>query len=504
MKNRRNVFASVGSLNVGRSLFDLSYEKKFTGDMGKLYPVMADEVVPGDIFNISNRCVVRFQPMVAPVLHEVNVYTHYFFVPYRLLWGSWEDFITSGIEGDDASALPTWHPTDTSIGSLWDFLGFPTGIDPEGARPVVFPQYAYNLIYNEYYIDEQLSTVALLTGESIHERMWEKDYFTSSLPWQQKGTSPALPISGVSSAQWPTDHFVNAAPGTPVNVQTNGGAANSDIYLNSVQGRLNAISFFNGENVVDLSAATTFDIADLRLSVQIQKWLERNARGGTRYTEFLRSHFGIAPKDERMQRPEYIGGTVAPVIFSEVLQTSETTVNSSQGNLAGHGLTVGSGFVGKYRVNEYGLIMGILSVMPKAVYQDGVNRQWIKSTRYDFYSPEFANLSEQAIIRAEICARNHDAASNQTIFGYQGHWDELRTKQNMVCSNMRSDFDFWHLSRQFDPASPPSLNATFLRCIPDKRIFQVTTEDGLIINYANIIQAWRPIPAQAEPGLIDH
>ena len=207
--SKRNVYSHVGGLFPGRTAFDLSYEKKFTCDMAQLIPVMCDEVVPGDIFQIGAQAVIRFQPLVAPILHEVNMYVHYFFVPYRLLWDDWEDFISGGEDGTFADPIPEWDPTNTTIGSLWDFMGFPTGVDPAGAYPIDFPRRAYNFIWNEYYRDETLQTEVVLTNESILNRDWEKDYFTSSLPWQQRGVAPALPISGATSAVWPASRFVN-------------------------------------------------------------------------------------------------------------------------------------------------------------------------------------------------------------------------------------------------------------------------------------------------------
>lgn len=498
-----NVFKRTGSLSPGKSVFDLSYEKKFTCDMGQLIPVMCDEVVPGDFFKFGNQAVIRFQPLVAPILHEINMFVHYFFVPYRLLWnsqtredlsesGDWEDFITGGIDGANADTIPTWQPADTTVGSLWDYMGFPVGVDPDGAYPIDFPRRAYNLVYNEYYRDENLVSAVAWDSEVIHQRAWEKDYFTSSLPWMQRGTSPALPVSitGSSSAVWGgpttgTQHMMSgdkqASVWNPFDADTKG-------ILNN--------------NTVDLSSAvaTTFDVADLRLAFQIQRWLERNARAGVRYTEFLKAHFGVSPRDERLQRPEYVGGSRSPIIISEVLQTSESGT-TAQGNLAGHGLNVSSAYCGKFRASEYGLVIGIMSVMPRSAYSQGINRQWLKDTRYDFYFPEFANLSEQAVIRAEIYASGV-SAENNTVFGYQGRYDEMRIKQNLICGDMRSTFDYWHLGRQF--SSAPSLNETFITCTPRKDIFAAPSEDGLIVNFANIIKAFRPIPIMSEPGLIDH
>ena len=502
-----NIFQNVGGLQPRRSVFDLSYVKTLTCDMGQLIPIMCDEVVPGDIFKIGNEAVVRFQPLVAPVLHEVNMYVHYFFVPYRLLWDDWETFITGGVDGDDATALPTWNPTNKAIGSLWDYIGFPTTITPTGRLPLDFPRRAYNFIYSEYYRDQTLQDTFDWTAgnESILNRCWEKDYFTSALPWQQRGTSPALPITGITHAVWSSDFNISypAVSGATLgNIQAFDsthypGTTNSKLALE--QGKITKTNLDN--NTIDLSTASTVDIADLRLAVQLQKWMERNARAGVRYTEFLRAHFGVAPRDERLDRPEYIGGTKSPIIFSEVLQTSSTDATTPQGNLAGHGITVSASQCGQYRATEYGLIMGLMSIMPRTMYQQGVNRQWLRQTRFDFFFPEFSQLSEQAVERVEVYASAVEA-ENKTIFGYQGRYNEMRYKPSMVCGQMRDTFDYWHLGRIF--TSAPALNETFVVCNPSKRIFAVDTEPGLIVSFGNKITAIRPMPITPEPGLMDH
>ena len=505
----RPVFDNVGSVMPGRSVFDLSYEKKLTCDMGQLIPIMCDEVVPGDSLDIGNQIVVRFQPLVAPIMHEVNVFTHYFFVPYRLLWSDWEDFITGGKDGTNASVIPRWSPTNNAVGSLWDYLGFPTGIVPLGALPIDMPRRAYNLIYNEYYRDETLINEVAETNEAILIRAWEKDYFSSALPWQQRGTAPALPISGVTHAIFPgavsgtlgygvatgansTQALYDSGNNTPFNAGTKN-------FLQTGVPSIPKATMDN--NTVDLSTAATFNVADLRLAFQIQKWMERNARAGARYTEYLRAHFGTAPRDERLQRPEYIGGSRNACIISEVLKTATTDATSPQGNLAGHGITAGETYIAKYHAQEFGVIMGIMSIMPRTAYQQGIDRQWLRRSRYDFYSPEFANLSEQAIERAELYASGVEA-ENRTIFGYQGRYDEMRVKRSQVCGLMRTDFNYWHLGRIFSAA--PLLNQSFIECIPSKRVFAVPSQPGLVVNIGNKIRAVRPMPVQSDPGLIDH
>ena len=313
------------------------------------------------------------------------------------------------------------------------------------------------------------------------------------LPWQQRGTAPALPISGTTHAVWGAVQASGTYNVTPAGVFQTSVPPNYRPKDADTKGLLEA-------NTIDLSSATTFNVADLRLVFQIQKWLERNARSGVRYTEFLRSHFGVSPRDDRLQRPEYVGGSKSPIIISEVLQTSETST-SPQGNMAGHGISASSTYCGKYRATEYGVMMGIMSIMPRSMYQQGINRQWMRKTKYDYYFPEFANLSEQAVKNYELYVSG-DNTADDLIFGYQGRYDEMRTKQNMVCGQMRNTFSYWHLGRIF--SSQPALNSSFITCVPRKDIFAAPSEPGLIVQIANLIKAWRPMPIQSNPGLIDH
>lgn len=505
-----SVFRKIGGNRPGRSVFNLSYDKKFDCDMGQLIPVLAEEMVPGDKFQIGNELTLRFQPLVAPIMHEINVYVHYFFVPYRVLDENWEGFITGGVDGANAYELPKWPIKNANKLTLWDYLGFPIGIDFSNASkaPMEYVLNAYWRIYNEYYRDENLVEEKITLGTTVAKRAWEKDYFTSALPWQQRGVAPALPISGTTSAIWddrftigydagavsPTKSTVWVAPDTTEPFK---GSVKNNSGLNSF---LEAWPQDLNNNIVDLSNATTFDVSDLRLAFQIQKWMERNARAGVRYTEFLRAHYGVSPRDDRLQRPEYIGGSKSPVIVSEVLQTSSSDTTSPQGNLAGHGLSADRNYIGSYEAKEFGIIMGIMSVMPRTTYQQGINRQWLRETRYDFYTPEFANLSEQEIFNAEIYAQG--TAEDADIFGYTGRYNEMRYKPSMVCGNMRDTLDYWHLSRQFSKL--PLLNESFIECNPRKDIFAVPSEPGLIVNFGNIIKAIRPIPIVANPGLIDH
>lgn len=513
-------YKRVKNRKPARSLFDLSYTKTGTGDFNMLYPIMCDLVMPGDFLKIGADVVIRFMPQVAPILHQVDIYLHYWEVPLRLLWnaktreeleetGDWEEFITGGIDGDNADTMPVWDPTDTTIGSLWDYFGFPVAepgpIDPAGVHPADWPRRAYNLVVNENYIDETFDTPNGLQDEAISPRRVKKDYFTSALPWQQRGTAVSLPLGGTTSAVWDSSNFSGGVityndAYSPYFSQLSGG---SDImHVDNATSRANARLFMNS-NEVDISSISTFDIADLRLAFQIQRWMERNARAGARYIEFLGAHFGVHPRDDRLQRPSYIGGMRVPIIESEVLQTESSDASTPQGTLAGHGIGVGSEYCGKVHVQEFGVILGLMSVCPKHSYaSQGIDRQWLQQTKYDFPFPEFVNLSEQAILNGEIFVTDGDGATNIDIFGYQGRYNEHRSKNDQICGLMRTDFDYWHMNRIFD--SVPTLNSSFLSWDVDLRNFAATEEPPFVFKVGNRIHAWRPLPIIPEPGMVDH
>lgn len=558
-------FRHVGKLRPRRSRFDLTHSKLGTCYLGELIPVMCQEVIPGDTFKIGCECIIRMQPMVAPILHEVNATVHYFFVPYRLLdfhyrvrttgvkvpLFDWEAFITGGLSGNVALPLPRWSPTadDFKSGSLWDHFGFPmyntvqsiTGYD---ALPHAFPYAAYALVWFEYYRDSDLQSG--LGHDSIPSsypfespawnkgsplvpgynnfvrpgmpmwRNWEKDYFTSARSSPQRGQAPALPLRGnipvglYSTVDQPVGVFLQAhgyvSPGgtpgwQPAQVTAN--VPNDNGYMGNFVGAGNL--------------AATFNVADLRLAFQIQKFLERNMRAGSRYVDFLRAHFGVSPSDARLDRPEYIGGHRSPVVVSEVLQTSKSETNAPQGNMSGHGLNASSSYVGSYNVAEYGLILGLLSVMPKPLYQQGINRQWLRYSRFDFYSPEFAHLSEQGIYRSELYWQGAVTTGtpmtgltpDSQIFGFQGRWDEFRVAHSMAVSEMRQvagrpNLAFWHLGRNF--SVPPTLSSQFLRMdgTQFQRVFAVTDRPNLIYHVNNLVTAVRPLPPISDPGLADH
>lgn len=531
-----SVYSRVGNLRPRRSAFNLSHEKQFDCDLGQLIPVLFQECIPGDTMKIGNEIVIRFQPMVSPVLNEINAYVHYFFVPARLLMDNkltdWHEFISGGADGQTSITLPKWtHSTGYNIKySLWDYFGLPVGVNPS-VDVCSFPKRAYNLVYNEYYRDENLQTEINVDNDVIANRDWAKDYFTSALPFAQRGIAPSLPLSGLiplsvinASMDNPYANLTNAGlmftgGSSPVNYvrsSTPTSSGTSNLYATSVAesskgyrvrnvNKDNGVGFDvskldSGKYGVDLHQAVTFDVNDLRLVFQMQKFMERNMRGGIRYTEFLQAHFGISPRDEVLQRPVYIGGSKSPVMISEVLQTSQSNSGHPQGNLAGHGLVADKNYITSYHAKEFGYIIGIMSVMPKAAYTQGIPRYLLRETRYDFYFPEFAHLGEQGVFNAEVYADG--STDDKEIFGYQGRYNEMRSAQSIVCGDMRDTQNYWNISRLF--ASRPNLNSTFLTCTPRKDYLAVPSQKALIVNVGNIVKAIRPMPAMAEPGLIDH
>lgn len=532
--NGSKLFRDVEVLRPGRSGFDLSSEHKTTFDIGQLIPIFTEDCVPGDKMRLGVEAVLRFQPLVAPIMHRIDAYVHFWFVPYRLLWAgvttgdgegitpNWSDFITGGEDGTNTDTPPAFTPgsaPDTAKGTLWDYFGHPVGFyttwAAAGGEPTLLPRVwqwrAYNMIYNENYRDENLQTTPVsLMSNAVQYRAWEKDYFTSALPFQQRGTPPAFPISGLTQAVFSADQGLAwfDTPALNVNAQSNiGGTQLENFPLGGTGGggethALGMLASDLSENVVDMSGATTFTMSDFRTVAAIQQWQERNARGGVRLTEWTYTHFGIKSEDYRLQRPEYIGGQRWPIITSEVLNTSGTGTTGSespQGNMAGHGLGFTNDFSGSYYAKEYGIVVGLLSCLARPAYQNGIRRNWKKLDRFSYYMPEFAHMSEQAIETSEIYAVGDPAIDND-IFGFQGQYDEYRYKPSIVTNDMRDTFDYWHMGRKF--TSQPLLNASFISSQDTtKRIYAVQDVPGIIADVGIRCEAIRPMPYRAIPGI---
>lgn len=500
------VFNQIGLQKPRRNAFDLSHEKKLSGNMGKLIPIYLQEVIPGDSFRVNSELFIRLAPLTAPLMHRINVYTHYFFVPNRLVYDDWEDFITGGKLGTAAPAFPKITLNEAikfffASGQLADYMGVPvcdtTKTVTNSLDISALPFRAYQMIYNEYFRDQNLtdpvafsttgavdSAAALLT---IRNRAWERDYFTSALPFAQRGADVNLPLSNTVNY---SDEALVGATGTAL-------YANASSELATSAAGSTGISL---ENIETIDSVLT--VNDLRRATKLQIWLEKNMRGGARYIEQIKSHFGIVSSDARLQRPEYLGGGKQPVVISEVLQTSSSDLTSPQGNMSGHGVSVGktNGFQRSFE--EHGYIIGIMSVLPRTAYQQGVNKTFLKFDKFDYFWPEFANLGEQEVINKELY---HDFAgasgSSLGTFGYQSRYSEYKFNPDTVHGDFKNSFDHWHMGRIF--SNKPELNETFVMSSPRHDVFAVTDADvhKLYVQCYHDVKAIRPMPEFGTPML---
>jgi hypothetical protein len=505
--------------------FDLSHDRKFSGKIGELMPISVMEVVPGDKFNIKATNLTRFAPLITPIMHQASVYCHFFFVPNRILWPNWENFISGGEDGLADPTFPTVDltiPTQYGVQTLADYLGLPTGSQLSNVSALPFA--AYQKIYQDYYRDENLITktdVTLSDGtqsntdtielSSMKKRAWQHDYFTSALPWTQRGPEATIPlgtsapISYNNSSSSPTRIRDNAT-GSLLGAFTFDGASALET---SSLGRLKAdipsstnLDIDSSSNyLADLSQATASSINDLRRAFRLQEWLERNARGGARYIEIITAHFGVRSSDARLQRPEFLGGSSTPITISEVLQTSANANEPSpQGNMAGHGVSVGSSNYVSYRAEEHGYIIGIMSVMPKTAYQQGVPKHWKKLDKFDYYWPSFANIGEQPIYNEEIYHQNN--ATDAEVFGYTPRYAEYKYIPSTVHGLFRTNLNFWHMGRIF--TTKPTLNADFIECDASEveRVFNVPEGDEHLYVYLhNEVKATRLMPYFGTPTI---
>lgn len=502
-----NIHETVGMSKPGFSSFDLSHEKKLTMAMGKLVPCFLQEILPNDTFKVKTETMMRMAPMLAPIMHRLNVYVHYFFVPNRIIWpgdetvASWQQFITGGKTGESVPVMPTMVVPEirSGVGSLSDYFGLPPQVDADPYNYAVseLPFRAYQQIYNDYYRDPNLTDPVSLTNEAqiqqLRDRCWEKDYFTSALPWPQRGPDVSVPVDFVYSDESTAYYGAGAAP--VVSAAALGTNAAGEL-LNPASPGAGTIQL---QNLQD--DAVQVSINELRTSSAIQRWLEKNARGGYRYIEQLLSHFGVKSSDARLQRAEYLGGGRQPVVISEVLNTS-ATATEPQGNMSGHGYSVGTTNSFKKRFEEHGWVIGIMSVLPRTAYQQGVHKMFTRTDRYDYYFPEFANLGEQEIANQELYYDGTtDLASNMAAFGYQQRYAEYKYGCTTVHGLFKTDLDFWHLGRIF--FGPPALNETFVESDPDTRIFAAGEADSqnLWVQIYNDVKARRPMPYFSNPTL---
>lgn len=520
----KNPFNHVATESVRRNQFDLSCERKQTQQMGDLVPCYLEEVVPGDTFNHSTEALVRFAPMLAPLMHRVDVHIHYFYIPFRILWSEWEDFITGGEDGTDLPSFPRYQLT-TSVdlritpGSLGDYLGIPP--DPGVDTTVEFsalPFRAYQKVYNEYYRDQNLTdeiTVSEGSGVQndevtmmvLRKRAWEKDYFTSCLPWTQRGTEISLPLGTEAPIEIDSDLLNN---GMIVMQKNTTNTLNSNDLGTGITGNLRGTTsgidaYIDPNNmlIADLTNATAATVNQLREALTMQRWLELSARAGSRYIEQIHAHYNVRVQDYRLQRPEFLGGGKTPVMISEVLNTYQDQTNTNDtpvGEMFGHGVSVGEQNGYNAFFPEHGLVLGIISIVPRTAYQTGVHKSWFRFDKFDYYFPTFAHLGEQEVTLKELYFTN-SKSSNDTVFGYQQRYAEYKYANSTTHGDFREDFDYWHLTRKF--SSAPTLNTSFIECNPDQRIFAVTdtTVHKCWVSLFHKVSAQRPIPYFAIPSI---
>jgi hypothetical protein len=522
-------FAMVPKAEIPRSSFDTQYAHKTTFDGGYLVPIYCDEVLPGDMHNVKATMFARLATPLFPVMDNLHLDTFFFFVPNRLVWTNWVKFM--GEQANPGDSIDYVVPQITSsaggyaVGSIFDHFGLPTAGQITGSNTVThnaLPLRAYNLIYNEWFRDENLQdSVVVNTGDSgddpadysLLRRGKRKDYFTGALPWPQKGEAVTLPLgtsAPIVGLNMPFDG--NSSGNNLVNIRDSAGVLKQlgvNDSVSSVYGK--PTSNGTGQLIADLSDATAATINQLRQSFQIQRLLERDARGGTRYTELLRAHFGVTPQDYRLQRPEYIGGGSTYVNVNPIAQTSATAISGGDtplGNLAAMGTALAQGHGFTYHAQEHGYIIGLVNVRADLTYQQGLPRMWSRETRYDFYFPVFAHLGEQAILNKEIYVTG--TSTDDDVFGYQERWAEYRYKPSQITGLFRSTsagtIDPWHYSQNF--TTLPLLNDDF---IVDTPPIERTTAVGAAANGQQFLmdaffdcKMARPMPMYSVPGLIDH
>lgn len=508
----KNIFNTIALTKPKGNLFDLTHDVKLSLNMGDLVPVFCMDCIPGDRVRIAAENVMRLAPMVAPLMHRVDVYCHYFFVPNRILWGHWEQFITGdypgsadGTSSDITPPFITIGPDSGRYSKLLNYFGVPPfGVTGQTIDRNIsaLPFAAYAKIYDDYYRDQNMISQLIAPGDfavsdgdntpnftmlsTLRKRAWEHDYFTANLPFAQKGANVTIPLTGSD-----VEVFSNQAAGGAAINTTPAGTATLG-YSPSENPSIPANRLY-----ADTSTMTgTATMNDLRRAEALQKWLEANARGGTRYSEHIKHMFGVFSSDKRLQRPEYITGSKSPIVISEVLNTTGTA-DLPQGNMSGHGIGVTSGYQGSYFCEEHGWVIGILSVLPKTAYQQGMPKMFTRESPLDFAWTQFANIGEQQTKVEEVFAYTADASDT---FGYLPRYSEYKYMPSRVAGDFQTTLDFWHMGRIFD--AQPSLNESFISSDPTTRIFAVQDEtDKLWAHHLNKVQAFRLLPKYGTPRL---
>lgn len=491
-----------------RNKHSLSHYKLTTFDMGELVPIGWYEALPGDTIQQATSALLRCTPLVTPIMHPVHVRIHHWFVPNRIIWDHWENFITGGPDGMDATVPPTINVAAPTVGSLHDYLGVPNGIT---AAVSALPYRAYAMIFNEFYRDQDLTAaLGMSTGDgndtttntSLVNCAWEKDYFTSARPWAQKGPSVTIPLGTSATVRTSSSQLVTGAQPAGRWLQSAAGAAPATGFNVVIPAGTDALTNSNTANATsqgsglypsnlfaDLSNASAVTVNVLREALALQRYEEARARYGSRYVEYLR-YLGVKSSDARLQRPEYLGGGKQTIQFSEVLSTADGGAGLPIGSLKGHG--IGAMRSNRYRrfFEEHGIVMTLMSVRPRTMYTQGLPRKWNRQTREDYWQKEFEHIGQQTILNKEIYAAH---ASPTGTFGYQDRYDEYRRSESEVSGLMRTTDNIWHMARIF--GSSPALNSSFVVSDPTKRTFADTTSDGLIVMANHSIQARRMVAA---------
>lgn len=511
----KTIFNSIRVKKPQKSFFDLTHDVKMSGNMGDLMPCLCMDVLPGDKIDLGADIMVRTMPMLAPIMHRVDVYVHYFFVPNRILWPQWEMFISGAWRAPDTFDEPVPPYIDTAdfgaspTGAQWrfaDYLGL-----PPNTTLTVFPQInalpfaAYNKIFADWYADQNYSAgfnpdgsfegallsdalVPDVTVYKIRQRAWEHDRFTSALPWAQKGEDVIIPQNELDRQVFRKNGSTSTYTGAPNNMVVAGGVPNNP---NVLVDRPFAKIDPDGNPTIN----------DLRRATALQRWLEKNARGGTRYIESILSNFGVRSSDARLQRSEYICGLKTPLIISDIPSTADSVDADSnhvpQGTLAGKGTSISGGSTGTYFCEEHGWIMGIVSVLPKPAYQQGIDKKFSRFDPLDYAWPDFAHLGEEPILRKEIFAYT---SGDDNVWGYTPRYSDYKYMYSRVAGEFRTSLNFWHLGRIF--SSAPAMGDDFLRCDAGDaiRIFPVQDDsDKLLFHVLNRIGAYRPLPKYGTP-----